>query len=84
MRRVIMGAVTSPARRPDDAAGDADVMRRIRRLGAFKPWGKASNTSILLQANNLFDVEARRATSVLKDYAPLAGRDLRATLRVQL
>src|SRR5829696_588136 len=30
MRRVIMGAVTSPARRPDDAAGDADVMRRIR------------------------------------------------------
>ena len=30
MRRVIMGAVTSPARRPDDASGDADVMRRIR------------------------------------------------------
>jgi RNA polymerase sigma factor (sigma-70 family) len=28
--RVIMGAVTSPARRPDDASGDADVMRRIR------------------------------------------------------
>jgi RNA polymerase sigma-70 factor (ECF subfamily) len=25
-----MGAVTSPPRRPDDAAGDADVMRRIR------------------------------------------------------
>ena len=30
MRRVIMGGVTSPARRADDAAGDADVMRRIR------------------------------------------------------
>src|SRR3712207_4948592 len=30
MRRVIMGAVTSPARRPDDASGDADVMRRLR------------------------------------------------------
>ena len=28
--RVTMGAVTSPVRRPDDAAGDADVMRRIR------------------------------------------------------
>jgi len=27
---VTMGAVTSPVRRPDDAAGDADVMRRIR------------------------------------------------------
>jgi RNA polymerase sigma factor (sigma-70 family) len=30
MMRVIMGVVTSPVRRPDDAAGDADVMRRIR------------------------------------------------------
>jgi RNA polymerase sigma-70 factor (ECF subfamily) len=30
MLRVTMGAVTSPARRPDDASGDADVMRRIR------------------------------------------------------
>jgi RNA polymerase sigma-70 factor (ECF subfamily) len=30
MMRVIMGAVTSPVRRPDDASGDADVMRRIR------------------------------------------------------
>src|SRR5688572_23681193 len=28
--RVTMGAVTSPRRRPEDAAGDADVMRRIR------------------------------------------------------
>ncbi|MBB5710243.1 TonB-dependent receptor [Sphingomonas xinjiangensis] len=51
---------------------------------AWKPWGAASNTSLLLSANNLFDVEARRHTSVLKDYAPLAGRDLRATLRVQI
>src|SRR5215203_4813186 len=28
--RVTMGAVTSPVRRPDDASGDVDVMRRIR------------------------------------------------------
>jgi len=27
-------------------------------------------------------VDARRAASVLKDFAPLAGRDIRATLRV--
>jgi iron complex outermembrane receptor protein len=32
----------------------------------------------------LFDVDARRASSYLKDYAPLAGRDLRATLRFSL
>lgn len=51
---------------------------------AWKPFGGDSNTSLALSANNIFDVEARRHTSVLKDYAPLAGRDLRATLRVQL
>jgi iron complex outermembrane receptor protein len=51
---------------------------------SWKPFGAGSNTSLTLSANNIFDVEARRHTSVLKDYAPLAGRDLRATLRVQL
>jgi len=29
-RHVTMGAVTFPPRRPEDAAGDADIMRRIR------------------------------------------------------
>ncbi len=38
--------------------------------------------SLSLQANNLFDVEARRSTSQLKDFAPLAGRDIRLTARV--
>src|SRR6476469_7375361 len=28
--RVTMGAVTIPARRPEDAEGDADLLRRIR------------------------------------------------------
>ena len=51
---------------------------------SWKPFGAGSHTSLMLSANNIFDVEARRHTSVLKDYAPLAGRDLRATLRVQL
>ncbi len=49
---------------------------------AFRPWGKDSKTSILLSANNIFDVEARRHTSFLKDFAPLAGRDFRASLRI--
>jgi iron complex outermembrane receptor protein len=32
-----------------------------------------------LAANNIFDVVARRHSSLLKDYAPLAGRDIRLT-----
>lgn len=38
--------------------------------------------TLSLQANNLFDVEARRSTSQLKDFAPLGGRDIRLTARV--
>ena len=37
--------------------------------------------TLSLAANNLFDVVARRSTSLLKDYAPLAGRDIRLTAR---
>jgi iron complex outermembrane receptor protein len=50
----------------------------------FSPFGKDSKTSILLSANNIFDVVARRHASFLKDFAPLAGRDFRATLRFGL
>jgi iron complex outermembrane receptor protein len=36
--------------------------------------------SLGLALNNIFDVEARRSTSLLRDYAPLAGRDFRFTV----
>ena len=49
---------------------------------AFRPLGADSRTSLTLSANNIFDVEARRHASFLKDYAPLAGRDIRATARI--
>lgn len=51
---------------------------------AFSPWGKDNNTTILVSANNIFDVEARRHTSFLKDFAPLAGRGFRVSLRLGL
>ena len=47
----------------------------------FKPFGTNNQTSVTLSANNIFNVNARRHASFLKDYAPLAGRDLRVTLR---
>ena len=50
---------------------------------AIKPFGDG-RTTLLLSANNMFDVLARRHASVLKDFAPLAGRDFRATLRIGL
>ncbi|UYY78834.1 TonB-dependent receptor [Sphingomonas sp. R1] len=51
---------------------------------SLKPFPAMPGTTLTLSANNLFDVDARRASSYLKDYAPLAGRDLRATLRFSL
>lgn len=48
---------------------------------AFSPFGRDNRTTIVLSANNIFDVEARRHASFLKDFAPLAGRDFRISAR---
>lgn len=48
----------------------------------WRPLQERPQLTLGLQANNLFDVEARRHTSLLKDYAPIAGRDLRLTARL--
>jgi len=47
----------------------------------WHPFSAHPDLTLSLQGNNLFDVDARRATSLLKDYAPLAGRDIRLTAR---
>jgi iron complex outermembrane receptor protein len=49
---------------------------------SFRPFGDANPTGIIVSANNLFDVTARRHTSFLKDFAPLAGRDIRVSARL--
>jgi len=51
---------------------------------SLRPFGRDSKTTLMVSANNLFDVEARRHASFLKDYAPLAGRDIRVTARLAL
>lgn len=51
---------------------------------SFRPFAASKSTSIILSANNIFDTVVRRAASVMKDYAPLAGRDFRVTLRFGL
>jgi iron complex outermembrane recepter protein len=48
---------------------------------SFKPFGADNNSSLTVSANNIFDVNARRHASFLKDFAPLAGRDFRITAR---
>lgn len=50
----------------------------------WRPWGKTRPLSFTLGARNLLNVDARRAASFLKDYAPLAGRDIRLSLRLAI
>jgi len=49
---------------------------------SWSPLGSGNATSLTLSGNNLGDVSARRHASFLKDYAPLAGRDVRLTIRL--
>jgi len=48
----------------------------------WHPFAANPELTLSLTGNNLFDVEARRHSSELKDYAPLAGRDIRLSARI--
>lgn len=47
----------------------------------LRPFTDRPDTTLSLTAHNIFDVDARRHASYLKDFAPLAGRDIRVTAR---
>lgn len=50
----------------------------------WHPFAANPELTFSLQANNLFDVDARRSTSIMKDFAPLSGRDIRLSARLAL
>ncbi|MCG2842771.1 TonB-dependent receptor [Sandaracinobacter sp. RS1-74] len=49
---------------------------------SWKPFGADSPTMLIASVNNIFDVEARRHSSFLKEFAPLPGRDFRLGARL--
>lgn len=59
----------------------SDGFTLVNASVAWRPWGRSNGTTLLLSANNIFDVEARRHASFTKDFVPLAGRDVRLSLR---
>ncbi|KEZ00039.1 TonB-dependent receptor, partial [Sphingomonas sp. BHC-A] len=67
-----------------DTETPTDGFTLVNASLSFKPIKGNERTTITLSANNIFDVEARRAASFLKDYAPLAGRDIRITARLSI
>lgn len=48
----------------------------------WHPFGENGPLTLILSAENLFDVVARRAASFTRDYVPLTGRDIRITAKL--
>lgn len=48
---------------------------------AWKPLRGGNNVTVMLQANNLFDAEGRRHASFTKDFVPLAGRNVKLSVK---
>ncbi len=49
---------------------------------SVKPFEDRPALSVVASVNNIFDVDARRHASFLKDFAPLPGRDFRLSVRL--
>lgn len=47
----------------------------------WHPMGEDGPVTLMLSADNLFDVVGRRAASFTKDFVPIAGRDVRVTAK---
>ena len=47
-----------------------------------RPFDGHPHLTVAVVASNIFDVDARRHASFLKDFAPLPGRDVRISLRL--
>jgi iron complex outermembrane recepter protein len=58
-----------------------DGFTMVNASATWRPFGRDKNISLIAAANNIFDVEARRAASFTKDFVALAGRDFRLTAR---
>ncbi|PHP18211.1 TonB-dependent receptor [Sphingobium sp. IP1] len=70
--------------RVTDFETPTDGFTMVNASISFKPLAGNDRTTLMLSANNIFDVEARRHASFLKDFAPLAGRDIRLTARISI
>jgi iron complex outermembrane receptor protein len=48
----------------------------------WRPFGAAQKVAVQVAAENIFDVTGRRHSSFTKDFVPLPGRNVRASVRV--
>ncbi|MXO65910.1 TonB-dependent receptor [Altericroceibacterium endophyticum] len=58
-----------------------DEFTFVNLSAAWQPWKGNKNITLMVQADNIFDSEGRRATSFTKEYTPLPGRNFKISLR---
>lgn len=58
-----------------------DGFAHVNLSAAWKPLRGNDNLRVILQANNLFDAEGRRHASFTKDFVPLAGRNVKLSVK---
>ena len=56
----------------------------VNLSAAWKPLRGNENLTVMLQANNLLDAEGRRHASFTKDFVPLAGRNVKLSVRLSI
>ena len=58
-----------------------DGFTHVNASVAWKPLRGNDNVTVMLQADNIFDVEGRRHASFTKDFVPLGGRNFKLSVR---
>ncbi len=59
-----------------------DDFALVNFLVSWRPLENRENVTVQLSADNIFDVVGRRHASFTKDFVPLAGRNIRASVRL--
>ncbi len=59
-----------------------DSFTLVNAMVAWRPLSDNRNVTVLLAADNIFDVSGRRHASFTKDFVPLLGRNFRASVRL--
>jgi iron complex outermembrane receptor protein len=59
-----------------------DGFTLVNLSAVWHPMGDEGPVTLMLAANNLFNVSARRAASFTRDFVPLAGRDIRISAKL--
>lgn len=61
---------------------ETDGYTLVNAIATWHPWRGDHTVSVVLKAENIFDVTARRHASFTKDFVPLAGRNVSASVRL--